>query len=252
MIRVNMERCRWIHNLPPKAFLLVNIADFHLYIFRNGEIDYSSRVVVGKEHHETPVFTSDIQYVVFNPTWTVPYSIATKETLPRLQKDPNYLQNRNMTLLRNGVEVNPSTVDFSQYSINNFPFTIRQEPGIYNALGRMKFIFPNKYSVYLHDTPSKSYFSKSERTFSHGCVRVENPHLLAEQLLADKGYDQIKIKEVLNTEKETVVHLQEPMKVMLMYWTSYEDMSSGKMYFYQDVYNRDEKILDALLKSRSN
>ena len=252
MIRVNMERCRWIHNLPPKAFLLVNIADFHLYIFRNGEIDYSSRVVVGKEHHETPVFTSDIQYVVFNPTWTVPYSIATKETLPRLQKDPNYLQNRNMTLLRNGVEVNPSTVDFSQYSINNFPFTIRQEPGIYNALGRMKFIFPNKYSVYLHDTPSKSYFSKSERTFSHGCVRVENPHLLAEQLLVNKGYDQVKIKEVLNTEKETVVHLQEPMKVMLMYWTSYEDMSSGKMYFYQDVYNRDEKILDALLKSRSN
>jgi len=250
MIRINMERCRWINNLPPKEFLLVNIADFHLYIFREGIIDYTSRVVVGKEHHETPIFTSNIQYVVFNPTWTIPYSIATKETLPKLKRDPDYLGNRNMTLLRNGIEINPSSVDFNEYSANNFPFTIRQEPGIYNALGRMKFIFPNKYSVYLHDTPSKSYFDKTERTFSHGCVRVQNPQLLAEQLLGDKGYDQKKIAEVLRTEKETVIHLQNAMTVMLMYWTCYENHENGKMYFYKDVYNRDQKILDELLKNK--
>jgi murein L,D-transpeptidase YcbB/YkuD len=250
MIRVNMERCRWIYNVPPSEFLLVNIADFHLYIFRDGAIDYSSRVVVGKEHHETPIFTSNIQYVVFNPTWTIPYSIATKETLPRLKRDPDYLSNRNMTLLRNGKEVDPYTVDFNQYSVNNFPFTIRQEPGIYNALGRMKFIFPNKYSVYLHDTPSKSYFEKTERTFSHGCVRVQNPHLLAEQLLGNKGYDQEKIKEVLKTEKETIVHLENKMPVLLMYWTCYEDEGNGKMYFYKDVYNRDKVILEELLKKK--
>lgn len=250
MIRINMERCRWIHQLPPKDFLLVNIADYNLYIFRNGIIDYTSRVVVGKEHHETPVFTSSIQYVVFNPTWTIPYSIATKETLPRLKRESNYLQKRNMTLLRNGKEVNPATVDFSKYSVNNFPYTIRQEPGIYNALGRIKFIFPNKYSVYLHDTPSKSYFSKSERTFSHGCVRVQNPQLLAEQLLGDKGYDQKKIKEVLKTEKETIVHLQDKLTVMLMYWTCYENHENGKMYFYKDVYNRDQKILNELKKQK--
>ena len=250
MIRVNMERCRWIYNVPPSEFLLVNIADFHLYIFRDGVVDYTSRVVVGKEHHETPIFTSNIQYVVFNPTWTVPYSIATKETLPRLKRDPDYLSNRNMTLLQNGREVDPYSVDFSQYSVNNFPFTIRQEPGIYNALGRMKFIFPNKYSVYLHDTPSKSYFEKSERTFSHGCVRVQNPHLLAEQLLRDKEYDQEKIKEVLKTEKETVVHLQNKLPVLLMYWTCYDNEETGKMYFYKDVYNRDKVILDELLKNK--
>ncbi len=250
MIRVNMERCRWIYNVPPREFLLVNIADFHLYIFRDGVIDYTSRVVVGKEHHETPIFTSNIQYVVFNPTWTIPYSIATKETLPRLKRDPDYLSNRNMTLLRNGREIDPYTVDFKQYSVNNFPFTIRQEPGIYNALGRMKFIFPNKYSVYLHDTPSKSYFEKTERTFSHGCVRVQNPHLLAEQLLEDKGYDQEKIKQVLNTEKETIVHLQDKMPVLLMYWTCYDDENADKMYFYKDVYDRDRVILEELLKDR--
>ncbi|MCK5468518.1 MAG: L,D-transpeptidase family protein, partial [Cyclobacteriaceae bacterium] len=185
MIRVNMERCRWINNLPPEEFLLVNIADYNLYIFSKGIIDYSSRVVVGKEYHKTPVFTSDIKYVVFNPTWTIPYSIATKETLPRLKRDPQYLQNRNMTLLRNGREIDPETIDFSAYSTSNFPFTIRQEPGDFNALGRVKFIFPNKYSVYLHDTPSKSYFNRTQRTFSHGCVRVHNPLNLAEQLLGD-------------------------------------------------------------------
>lgn len=250
MIRINMERCRWIGNVPPQEFLLVNIADFQLYIFQEGEIEYSSRVVVGKEYNKTPVFTSDIQYVVFNPTWTIPYSIASKETLPRLKTDPNYLQNRNMTLLRNGREIDPRTVNFSNYSQSNFPFTIRQEPGAYNALGRVKFIFPNKYSVYLHDTPSKSYFNRTQRTFSHGCVRVENPLLLAEELLGDKGYDQKKIGEVLKTNQETVVHLKDKMKVMLMYWTCYDDLESGKLYFYKDVYGRDGVILEELRKTR--
>lgn len=252
MIRVNMERCRWIQNLPPEEFLLVNIADYNLYIIRKGVIDYSSRVVVGKEYHKTPVFTSNIKYAVFNPTWTVPYSIATKETLPRLKRDPNYLQNRNMTLLRDGKEINPSSVDFNAYSTNNFPFTIRQEPGDFNALGRVKFIFPNKYSVYLHDTPSKSYFNKAQRAFSHGCVRVHNPLNLAEELLGDKGYDQKKISEVLGTKKETVVHLSKDLKVMLMYWTCYENHENGRMYFYKDVYNRDNKILAELNRQRLN
>ena len=153
-------------------------------------------------------------------------------------------------LLPVGKEVNPNSVDFSQYSLNNFPFTIRQEPGVYNALGRMKFIFPNKYSVYLHDTPSKSYFNKSSRTFSHGCVRVQNPHLLAEQLLENKNYDQKKIGEVLQTGKETIVHLQYKLTVMLMYWTCYENHDNGKMYFYKDVYNRDQKILDELNREK--
>jgi murein L,D-transpeptidase YcbB/YkuD len=114
----------------------------------------------------------------------------------------------------------------------------------------VKFIFPNKYSVYLHDTPSKSYFNKTQRTFSHGCVRVHNPLILAEQLLGDKGYDQKKINEVLQTKKETVVHLNKDLKVMLMYWTCYENHENGKMYFYKDVYNRDGKILTELNEAR--
>lgn len=250
ILRVNMERCRWLNNDLPEEFILVNIADYHLYLFRNRIIDYDCRVVVGKEHHETPVFTSDIKYLVFNPTWTVPYSIASKEMLPKLKRDPQYLQDRNMTLLRGDKVIDPSTIDFNEYSRGNFPFTIRQEPGPNNALGIVKFIFPNKYAVYLHDTPSKSYFGKSERAFSHGCVRVQNPLVLAEQLLGKQGYDRTKIDNILKTKKLKNVYLEEPMSVMIMYWTCYEDREEGKMYFYSDIYGRDKKILSELYESR--
>ncbi len=249
MIRVNMERCRWVSNELPERFLLVNIADFNLYLFQDMELEYSCRVVIGKEHHETPVFHSDIQYVVFNPTWTVPYSIASKEMLPRLKTDPNYLQDRNMTLLSGNTEVDPTTVDFSKYSINNFPYVIRQEPGPRNALGRMKFIFPNKYSVYLHDTPSKSFFQQTKRAFSHGCVRVQNPSLLAENLLSDKGYDQDRIQEVLDTKETKTVFLKDPLPVYLMYWTCYENRRDDKLYFFRDLYGRDQRILNKLYET---
>jgi murein L,D-transpeptidase YcbB/YkuD len=188
ILRVNMERCRWLNNDLPEDFLLVNIADYNLFILRNKKVDYQCRVVVGKEYHKTPVFASEIKYIVFNPTWTVPYSIATKETLPKLKADPQYLQKHNMTLLKGSKVVDPASVDFNNYSRKNFPFTIRQEPGSNNALGQVKFIFPNKHSVYLHDTPSKSYFQKTERAFSHGCVRVHNPLVLAEKILKNQGY----------------------------------------------------------------
>jgi murein L,D-transpeptidase YcbB/YkuD len=250
ILRVNMERCRWLNNDLPEEFLLVNIADYHLYLFRNRQIDYNCRIVVGKEHHETPVFTSDIKYLVFNPTWTVPYSIASKEILPKLKRDPQYLQDRNMTLLRGDNVLDPSTIDFNEYSRGNFPFTIRQEPGPNNALGIVKFIFPNKYSVYLHDTPSKSYFGKNERAFSHGCVRVQNPLVLAEQLLGKQGYDRNKIDNIIKTKKLQNVNLKEPMPVMIMYWTCYEDREEGKMYFYSDIYGRDKKILSELYESK--
>ncbi len=250
IIRVNMERCRWLNNDLPQEFLLVNIADYNLYIFRERQVEYECRVVVGKEFHETPVFTSEIKYTVFNPTWTVPYSIASKEILPKLKKDPNYLQNRNMTLLRGKEVVDPKSVDFKEYSQKNFPYTIRQEPGPNNALGLVKFIFPNKYAVYLHDTPSKSYFEKTERAFSHGCVRVKDPLILAEQLLEDKGYDSEKIAEVIKSKKIQNVYLSKPMPVMIIYLTCDVNDIDGRMYFFNDVYGRDKKILAELKEKK--
>jgi murein L,D-transpeptidase YcbB/YkuD len=243
-----MERLRWLNNTFPEEFILVSIASYNLYLYKNNEVDYQCRVVVGKEHTKTPVFTSKIKYVVLNPTWTVPYSIASKEILPKLKKDNHYLQNRNMTLLKGGKAIDPLNVDFSRLSSGNFPYTIRQEPGPNNALGLVKFIFPNKFSVYLHDTPSKSYFNRADRAFSHGCIRVQNPLILTELLLADKGYDMAKINEVLKKKETKTVHLSKEMPVMLMYMTCYENMENDKIYFYQDIYGRDKRILNELKK----
>ena len=248
IIRINMERCRWVNNDIPDEFVLVNIVDYNLYLFKNKKVDYQCRVVVGKDANETPVFNSDIKYVVFNPTWTVPYSISSKEILPKLKSDPRYLQDRNMTLLKGGDKVDPSTVDFNKYSKNNFPFTIRQEPGPNNALGLVKFIFPNKHAVYLHDTPSKSYFERTDRAFSHGCVRVQNPLTFAELLLGDKGYDAEKISTTIKSKETKNVYLTEPMPVMLMYWTCF--MNEGQIYFYKDIYDRDKMILKEFYDKR--
>ena len=153
-IRINMERARWIMHKLEDDFLVVNIAGFNIRRITDGEIVYFSPVIVGKPYHQSPVFKATMQYFVINPTWTVPYSIATRETLPKLQRNPNYLAEHNMIIMdRNGKKLDPATIDFNQYSRGNFPFTVRQEPGPHNALGEVKFIFPNPYSVYVHDTP---------------------------------------------------------------------------------------------------
>jgi murein L,D-transpeptidase YcbB/YkuD len=247
MIRINMERARWILADISDDMILVNIANFKLFYLNDSTRVHESKVMVGTTFHQTPIFKSKLQYIVFNPTWTVPYSIASKEMLPRLKSDPNYLVDRNMVLLnRSGKQVAQSSVDWSKISINNFPYTVRQEPGSGNALGRVKFIFPNKHSVYLHDTPSKYLFVKEERAFSHGCIRVENPLKLAEILLDNKNkYAATDIDNIIKSKKLTQVNLKKPIDVLLMYWTCgfTEDLD---MFFVPDVYSRDEKISSGL------
>ncbi len=248
-IRVNMERARWLfHDLPPE-FLLVNIAAYQLYIFRNGKVDYQSNVVVGKLHHETPIFHSTIKYIEFNCTWTVPRKIAVNEILPQIQQDKNYLKTRHFDVLSNGEVVNYTTINFSNYNINNFPFTLRQQPGPYNSLGSMKFVFPNKYSVYLHDTPARYLFEKEGgRAFSHGCVRVQFPDRLAAELLKKNGITQADISKIIEKKETKDVSLKYPMPVFITYWTCYEGKTEKHLYFLQDVYKRDNKVLAALQK----
>ena len=245
-IKINMERARWVLNDISNDMILVNIANFKLFYFRDSLRVHETKVMVGTYYNQTPIFKSKMKYLVFNPTWTVPYSIATKETLPKLKKDQNYLAERNMSLInKNGKIISQSSIDWSQVTESNFPFTIRQEPGPGNALGQVKFIFPNEYSVYLHDTPSKYLFAKEERAFSHGCIRVENPLVLAQILLNDEKWDRARIKEVLAEKKEKIVHLKNPLDVLLLYWTS-GFLENGDIFFIKDVYNRNPKILEGL------
>ena len=242
-IRVNLERYRWVtHNLS-ENFIIVNIARYRAYVVKNSERVFETNVQVGTDLNKTPVFKSRLQYIEFNPTWTVPRSITVKEMIPKIKKDHNYLTDRNMVLLDGSGKVVPmSSVDFSGISANNFPYTIRQEPGPGNALGEVKFIFPNKYAVYLHDTPSKYLFGKAKRSFSHGCIRTQNPLDLAEVLLEGSVWDKQKIRETLDSKKTTRALFDEPIDVLLLYWTAglYQQKS---VFFYPDIYERDAQIL---------
>jgi len=245
-IRLNLERGRWVLDNLDDDFVVVNIAAFRAYLYRDQKPVWSTRVVVGKTYHKTPVFRSLLKYIVFNPTWTVPYSIATKEMLPAIQRDPNYLSARNFDVKdRNGDIIDPAGVDWSQVTRRNFGYTFVQRPGVSNALGEIKFIFPNQHSVYLHDTPSKTLFARAERTFSHGCIRVDRPFDFAEVLLQQDGWNREMIDAEIASRNTRSVFLSQPLPVLLLYWTAAigED---GQIHFYNDVYERDQKILTAL------
>lgn len=245
-LRLNLERARWVLGDLAEDFIIVNIAGFKAYVIRGSDIVWQTDVQVGKTFHQTPVFRDEMKYVVFNPTWTVPYSIATKEMLPRIKTDPTYFETRDFDIKnRSGQLVSADSIDWSQISRRNFPYTFVQRPGPRNALGRVKFIFPNEHSVYLHDTPSKSLFGRAERAFSHGCVRVKNPFDLAEVLLGSEGWNQEKIKATLDSRETKAVYLPEALPVLLLYWTA-EIGPSGDVHFYTDVYERDARIAKAL------
>jgi murein L,D-transpeptidase YcbB/YkuD len=247
-LRASLERMRWVFRDLPERFIIVDIAGFHAYLVDDGQQIWETLVQVGKPYHATPVFKDTMRYLDFNPTWTIPPGILRRSTLPAIRKDPSYLQRSNMTVLTtSGKVVDPSTIDWAA-TTKGFPYMIRQEPGPDNALGRVKFMFPNKYMVYLHDTPSKGLFARSQRTFSSGCIRVQNPFDLAELLLDDQGWDRARIDQVLASNKTTRVNLEEPIPVLLLYWTAEVD-EEGTVFFRKDVYNRDAPIIKGLDES---
>jgi len=248
-IRINMERARWVIHHLPNDFMVVNIAGYNVRRITNDETVFYSRVIVGKHYHETPIFKGILRYIEINPTWTLPYSIATKETLPKLQKDPGYLAKHNMIIMdRSGNELDPSTIDFNKLTKGNFPYTVRQKAGPHNALGQVKFMFPNHYAVYLHDTPARGLFAQEKRAFSHGCIRLDQKWDLFLNLVGDEGWDMVRINEVLNSGKTTRVNLKKPIEILLLYWTAGAD-KQDKLYFNKDVYDRDTEVLVELDKA---
>ncbi len=245
-IRVNLERVRWVfHKLPPD-FIVVDIAGFQAYNFVKNFANWSSRVQVGKPFRKTPVFKSKIKYIVFNPTWTVPPTILEEDILPKIKKNPGYLKKMKISVIdRNGRKVNPKSVNWRKYK-KNVPYTFRQEPGPNNALGRVKFIFPNKYLIYLHDTPSRSLFGRKDRAFSSGCIRVDKDIELAELLLANPNkWDRKSILKLLDTNKTQRVDLPKPKPIMLLYMTISLDQNRNRI-FKKDVYERDQAVLEGL------
>lgn len=244
---VNMERLRWLPDTVKEAeIILVNIANYRLDYINKLDTIFSSKVIVGQRYHASPIFSAPMSYIVFSPYWNIPNSIARNEIIPAVRKNSNYLSQKNMEVVTfSGQHVDPSTIN---WSAKTFPYMIRQRPGGSNSLGLVKFMFPNKYSVYIHDTPSRSLFDREDRALSHGCIRLQNPAEFAKILLSDMpGWTEEKIQEAMNRKSELIVNLNRKIPVVLVYLTFWAD-SKGQANFRQDIYNRDEEILTLLRK----
>ena len=244
-IIANMERWRWMPSELGQFRVFVNIPEFRLWIERNGQPEYTTRVVVGTTKNQTPIFSDNIRHLVVNPYWNVPSSILRGEIAPAVLANPGYTDSHNMDLLYNGSPVSPWSVDWSQVSSSNFPFRVRQRPGASNALGQIKFLFPNKHDVYLHDTPSKSLFSRSYRAFSHGCVRVQDPMAFADALMANEPNISRASLEAMFGSSERWVNPETQIPVHLAYFTLRVD-TDGTIRSYGDVYGHHEKLIAAM------
>jgi murein L,D-transpeptidase YcbB/YkuD len=246
-IVLSMERWRWMPPQLGRDHLIVNIAGFELRRFADGRLAERMNVVVGKPYTKTPVFSDRIRYLEFNPYWNLPHGIAVKEELPKLKTNPAARAAAGFEAVRGDTVYPLTSINWSQYGPGNFPFQLRQRPGPNNALGRVKFMFPNQFDVYLHDTPARSLFDKAERAFSHGCIRLARPLDLAVQVLAVggvPGWDMGRVDAVVASQKRTVVNLAEPLPVHITYFTAWVDQ--GLPNFRNDIYGQDAKLIAAL------
>ena len=243
---LNMERWRWLPKKFEPDYLLVNIPEYRLRVYEQGKEALTMRVIVGKTLTATPVFSDKMEYVVLAPYWNVPYSIIDKELRPRLAANPSYLDRLDMEVVkgygRRATVVDPATIDWANVTQANFKYTVRRRPGPKNDLGDVKFIFPNSNDVYLHDTPHDELFAQTKRSFSHGCVRVEQPVKLATYLLRNNSqWDLTAIEDTIAQHREKYITLKEKLPVYLVYFTAWAD-ADGHAHFRDDIYGHDKAL----------
>ena len=247
-VLVAMERLRWMNGLPlGKRHIWVNLPDFTAKVVDDGKVTFESVTVVGMNQPDrrSPEFSDQMEFMVINPSWNVPRSITVKEYLPMLQKNPNAAGHLRI-VDRSGRLVDRAAVDFTQFTQKNFPFSMSQAPSDGNALGKVKFMFPNPWNIYLHDTPQKPLFEKEVRAYSHGCIRLGRPFDLAYMLLALQSADpKAEFASHLNTGVESVLTLAQPVPVHLVYFTAWPN-AKGHIEYRRDVYGRDAAIFGAM------
>ncbi len=229
-ILINLERDRWMASESDSNYIMVNIPEYKLYVYDSGKLQFDMNVIVGKEGTGTVIFTGDLKYIVFSPYWNVPVSIVKKEIVPGIARNPNYIAAHNMEITGHS---------------GSLPI-VRQKPGKDNSLGLVKFLFPNNYDIYLHDTPNRSLFSSANRSFSHGCIRIQDPPKMAAYLLrGDTTWTPQKIDSCMHLDKEKWVTLKKPVRVFIGYFTTWVDRNN-KLNFRHDIYGHDEKMADKL------
>jgi murein L,D-transpeptidase YcbB/YkuD len=245
-LRVNLERARWMRSRFENG-VIVDIAGFDARYVRNGETLWQARAMVGKPYRSTPVLSAKIRTLVLNPTWTVPPTILENDILPEVRRDTAYLARKQLRVLdKSGQAVDPATIDWSAYSAGTLPYTLRQGPGPENPLGRIKFLFPNPHLVYLHDTPSRSLFQRSDRAASSGCIRVDRPLELAALLIeGTPDWSRERIEETIASGRTQAISIARPVPIYLLYWTV-GVTADGQILFKKDVYDRDRAVLTTL------
>jgi murein L,D-transpeptidase YcbB/YkuD len=244
---VAMERERWMNIDRGSRYILVNLTDFSARIVDHGKITFQTRSVIGKNvpDQRSPEFSDVMEFMVINPSWNVPRSITTKEYLPLLKSNPNAAGHLKI-IDRSGRVVSRASINFNNYTARNFPYSMRQPPSDGNALGKVKFMFPNSHNIYLHDTPQKQLFDNEVRAYSHGCIRLADPFDFAYALLEPQSEDPVdEFQDHLKTGVESVIKLRDPVPVHLVYFTAYPT-AKGKMTYRRDVYGRDARIFEAL------
>lgn len=251
-IRLNLERWRWMPEKMEDDYIAVNIPDFSMSVVDNNETLIKMRAILGKEERETPIFSSEMRYFVVNPYWHVPSTILREDVLPKVREDIRYLKKERIRIFKQGDEsgkneINPARINWRNVNAASFPYILRQDPGTKNVLGRLKFIFPNPYDIYIHDTPSKYLFEKAERSFSSGCIRIEEPVKLANYLLKNSvnNGDDTNISNMIARGKNKTIPLSKPVKVYINYWTVFTD-EEGRENFRDDVYGHDGELADIL------
>jgi murein L,D-transpeptidase YcbB/YkuD len=255
-LRVNLERARWVVGGLRDTFLLVNLPAYKAYVIRDRRNIWETRAQIGRAARQTPAFRADMTYVVLNPDWTVPPTILAEDVLAGMRKGQNTIAKKKLTIRdEHGRAVDPASIDWQSATRQNFRYTLRQPPGPDNALGRVKFIFPNEYSIFLHDTPSQELFAADQRTFSSGCIRVENALDLARVLLEGQSvrsapsetWTPERIQQVIASKQSQTVFLDTPLQVLIVYWTASVG-ASGEVRFAKDAYGRDPAVLRALAR----
>lgn len=245
-IRLNIERMRSFADVGGAQFVLVNIAAFRATVIRGGSAIWTTKVIVGEKDKETPEISSELNSVVFNPTWSVPHSIASEELLPKIKQNSNFFSAGGYQLFdRDGNRVDPALLEWSLYSKSNFPFRLLQQAGPANELGKIKFMIPNPYSVCMHDTPARWLFESANRALSHGCIRLDDPLSFAAVILDSEGWTRAEIDSQIDSGITRTVALINPLPVYIAYWTVDVD-EIGRVHFYNDPYDRDAAALEAL------
>lgn len=246
-LRVNLERIRWVFRDLAPEFVAVNIAAFHAAYFVDGRLRWHARAIVGRRYRETPIFRDRIEAIELNPTWTVPPTILREDLLPQLRRDPGTLARKSLRIVdADGRPVSAGSIDWNRVTAANFPYLLRQDPGPDNALGRVKFLFPNRYAVYLHDTPARELFARPERLFSSGCIRLEDPLTLAVLLLDDPArWYAGTLEKAIASGRTVRLPLPRQVPIFLLYLTAFPGLD-GALNFRRDVYARDDAVLAAL------